>query len=122
MTTTIETPRLFNEAVFMPRLRMPNREMPLRYGRHALEAAQNDRYGNLTQHLPETVNPTLCQVVEAELTGTKLTKLVLRKTLGNGLDLVLVLTPQDGFVRTVWGQQTNDAHGTLNRNRYATTL
>jgi len=113
-------PRLFHPDVFMPKLRLPNKEMPLRYGRHALEAAENDRYGNLTEFLPPTVNPSECKVVEVEFTGLRMTKLVLRKVLGTGLDLVLVMLPADGFVKTVWANETGDLHKTLNQAKYAT--
>ena len=111
---------LYHASIGFPRnIRALPERIELRYGRHARQAAQDDRYGPV-RWLPSVIDTAACKLVEAEVEadGT-VTKAVLRLSLGTDLDLVLVVHPRDGFVRTVWQNRRSDAHRTLNTARYA---
>lgn len=119
--TMPEKVRLFNAGVFMPPLKFPTKPLALKYGAHALDAAAGDRYGNLLGLLPTTLDWNDADVVEVEMTGPKLTKLVCRVPGDADLDVVLVVLPT-GFVKTTWGNKVGDKHKTLDRTKYATAL
>lgn len=115
---------LFHKDVFAPDfVFQANDIVKLRYGPHAMEAAETDRYGDLRPHLPRVVDlgdPDI-SVVEVELMRNaekvSISKRVVRYPVSAKLTLVLVITA-DGFVRTVWGNETDDNHSTLKRHLY----
>lgn len=115
---------LFHKDVFAPDFLFQTRDiLRLRYGPHALDAAENDRYGDLRPHLPRMLDlgdPDL-SIVEVEVLrkgdNASISKRVVRYPVSNKLTLVLVVTA-DGFVRTVWGNRTDDNHKTLKRSLY----
>lgn len=61
--------------------------------------------------------PEAFRVVEVEVIDGKVSKWVVRIELDAKRDLVLVTLP-DGFVKTVWTNDANEHHATLNRRRY----
>ena len=115
---------LFHKDVFAPDFLFQTSDiLRLRYGPHALDAAENDHYGDLRPHLPRRVDlgdPDL-SIVEVEVLrngdNASISKRVVRYPVSNTLTLVLVVTA-DGFVRTVWGNRTDDNHRTLKRHLY----
>lgn len=105
----------FPENVSMPRGFTP--VIRLRYGGHAREEAMLDKYGNIK--LPEVVDVRKGEVVEVGVTNNVVSKMVVRFHYDNTRDIVLVINPSDGFVRTVWANNKDDKHKTLNRAKYA---
>jgi hypothetical protein len=109
---------LFHVEVFVPaRLKKPCFEGPLRYSRHAREASETDRFGDIK--LPLSFKASEAELIEVELADDceSIIKQVWRQKLDEKRDLVLVLNPE-GFVRTVWINLKTDKHRTLDRGRY----
>lgn len=94
---------------------VPATPVALSYSGHAQAAAREDRYGDLTNLLPEVLDFSSpdCQLIEVEtdLAG-KPVKRVVRIPATRTLDLVLAVGA-DGFVRTVWANKKNDQHRSL---------
>lgn len=109
----------------MPKL--PALTLTLNYGPHARRAAADDQYTDLTRYLPETIELGAVQVIELDtfenIAGKEVVeKLLVRFSIGDGLDLCLVIlrNPHDWFVKTVWANLTSDTHRTLrNREQFA---
>lgn len=107
--------QLYHRLLGFPRgIAMPCAGMPLRYSRHALNAADHDGLKRLPTTLPDGV-----WVVEIEVFNGTAVKWVVRMAseLPNE-DLVLAVLP-DGFVKTVWLNHRLDSHRTLDITRYA---
>jgi len=91
----------------------------LEYSQHAMQAAQNDRYG--VASLPKFLDTTSpeCQVIEVETDDTgKTTKVVYRIPYDGEKDLVLAVIPARRFVKTVWFNERGDLHNTLDESKY----
>lgn len=58
-------------------------------------------------------------IFEIGVTGNTVTKMAVRFPYNDKLDIVLVISPSDGFVRTVWANEKGDTHKTLNLYKYA---
>lgn len=85
----------------------------LRYGTHAINAARDERLTSLPRALPSQLT-----IIEVEATNGRASKWVIRfASKVPGRDLVLVVLA-DGFVKTVWCNDTHDTHNTLDRSRY----
>lgn len=111
--------KLFHKDVFAPAVFFASPGvMRVRYSRHAVQAAADDRYGDLSNVLPAYVDIDECEIVEVEVADNEITKRVVRLPVDGELDLVLVISA-DGYVRTVWGNTANDKHRTLDRSKYA---
>jgi hypothetical protein len=115
--------KLYNKGAFgLPKMVLPNGAVVLTYSGHARTAAmQPDRFGIGEKiNLPKSIDMQDCEVVEAEMQKGKLTpeKIVVRYPYSDSLDLVMPMH-LDGFVRTVWLNDKNDKHHTLNKSRYA---
>lgn len=111
---------LYHKDVFAPAplFRSPG-VLRVKYGTHAVNAAEQDRYGDLSRYLTPYIDMDEAEIVEVEVTDGRITKRVVRVPIRNELDIVLVIAA-DGFVRTVWGNKYSDAHRTLDRSKYAT--
>lgn len=105
---------------FPDRLSLPKHRLQLRYSTHARKAAQDDRYGPIT-NLPTSLPVLRSSIVEAEVDQQGTSKLVVRVPYSEGLDLVLVIIPDGAgaLVKTVWLNRSDDAHHTLRVGRYA---
>lgn len=92
--------------------------IPLEYTKHALEAAENDRYGKIK--LPKEIDTNRAKVIEVEMRGREVLKVLYRVKCTKGLDLLVACMPMsDCFkVRTVWLNLASDAHGTLDASKY----
>jgi ABC-type sugar transport system ATPase subunit len=69
---------------------------------------------------PTSIEIQAGEVVEAELSGSRITKLVVRRTMTQDKDLVLVLVPKDSgtwMVVTCWLNDKTDTHRTLKKGR-----
>lgn len=90
----------------------------LKYGYHALDAAKNDRYGEIN-NLPKHFIPRVSEIIEIETDTTgDLIKLVSRQYHDAIHDLILVISVKDKFVRTVWQNKRADKHTTLDKTKY----
>lgn len=86
--------------------------------RHAREAALTDRYGVI--NLPEVVSFSGADVVEAEITEGRVSKLVVRRPYDETRDIVMAIgfRNSESFLKTVWGNLKTDRHATLRREIY----
>lgn len=93
--------------------------MPLRYTRHSLTEALNDRNGAIPAHVFNTSFNFSdgWRLVEVEVRNGLVTKFLIRRSIGDR-DLVMVVTPE-GTVKTVWTNLTADGHSTLNLSNYS---
>lgn len=91
--------------------------MTLRYSNHAQQEAQKDIYGDIK--LPPRVDVRRGQTIEIAVSGTLVTKMVIRFPYDDTRDITMVIQPEDGFVRTVWLNDKTDQHTSLNRAKYA---
>jgi hypothetical protein len=111
------------EKGFPPHFQPPLGTFRLRYGGHALRAAREDRYGDLSNLLPQALDVSKARLIEVE-TGPRGTaeKLVYRLPATKLVDLVLVVNVDKSpwGVRTVWGNRRDDTHRTLDLSRYCT--
>lgn len=111
------TSQLWHKDIVLPPLPTLTGRVPLRYSHHALQASENDRYGNL--RILKSLTLDRCEVIEVETQGKQIIKFVLRCSYSETLDIVFAVIPgREWFVKTVWGQEKNDLHKTLNRSRY----
>lgn len=88
----------------------------LNYSAHAKEAAQTDRYGYIS--LPATLDTNRSKLIEVEVLGGRIVKLVYRTRYNKEYDLVLAIA-LGGRVKTVWLNSVNDLHKTLNSKVYS---
>lgn len=96
----------------------------LSYSRHAMLAAIDDRYSHRASwQAPRELFLRVEQIVEATLENGAAVKAVVRVNLDATRDLVLVLQQPDEhgrvFVRTLWINDREDRHSTLDRKNYA---
>lgn len=112
------TPLLFHKSVYAPApvFRSPG-VVRVKYSRHALAAAADDRYGDLRSHLRQSVDVDTGEVIEVELCNGVIQKRVVRFRATPRIDLVMVIA-NDGLVKTVWGNDRDDAHTTLDTSKY----
>lgn len=82
------------------------------YGKHAKDRAFQKRVV-----LPNNILLHQWKIIEAEIVNEKVNKIVIRQTLDITSDIVMVVLA-DGFVKTVWWNDKNDRHFTLNRSLY----
>jgi len=128
---TGQTEALFHTGVYVPNevmKRVVGKTLRLRYTNHAINAAQDDRYGVID--LSKIQNPLrieqddIIEVERDDRTGG-VVKVLIRKGYDAIRDVVLAVSgsgvPGEGVVRTVWFNQKDDTHGTLNTSRYATS-
>jgi hypothetical protein len=92
-------------------------KVALQYGDHARIEALLDRFGKID--LPSTIDLDKCEVVEIGVTDRRtVKKMVVRTKHDHTHDIVIVLQPNDGFVRTVWWNHKHDKHRTLDTSKY----
>lgn len=95
---------------------MPSKRVPLQWTQHA-ERERNDRYGQIPK--VDSLPLSVFKPIEVETQGNKVVKLVVRGHLTKDLDAVFVLIPGPQYrVKTVWINQRDDTHCTLDRSRY----
>ena len=112
---------LYHKDIGFPQnVKMPEGTYELRnYSRHALRAAEDDRYG-VAKDLPRRINMAQVDLVEIQVERNSVVKAVVRADYDSRLDLVIVFMPQtpDNFVKTVWFNEKCDQHKTLQRWKY----
>ena len=87
---------------------------------HALHAAKDDRYGVII--IPTRLTIIREEIIEIEINGCVVNKVVVRHHYNAKLDIVLVIIPRQNktaLIKTVWANRITDNHSTLNKRRYA---
>lgn len=109
---------LFHKDVFAPKILFssPGR-VSVKYSKHALNAATEDCYGNLTPYLPDYIDFDAAEIVEVEVCEGLIVKRVVRISVTEDLALVLAVQA-DGLVRTVWANLHSDNHVTLRKGNF----
>ena len=98
---------------------MPTARVSLNWTRHADSARTNDRYGIIPK--VDTIPLSCFSVVEVGVENNKVCKIVVRGHWTKDLDVVFVLIPNACLpwtVKTVWINERNDSHKTLDRSKY----
>lgn len=114
--------KLYHFQVYLPEKFKEDFTYILRYSPHAQAEISKDRYCPKTGvKLPAALKTKDALLVEVGVDAItqKVTKRVYRVPVTPKLDLVLVVTPTE-VVKTVWLNEHNDRHTTLNRAKYVT--
>lgn len=100
--------------------RQPKGSVELRYSRHALEEAENDRYGRIP--VLERADFDNLEVIEVKYNQTtgRIDRMLYRQNQGED-NVCIVVSPGRGAwnVVTTWFNEANDSHKTLNRSNYS---
>lgn len=113
--------KLYHTDVFMPRRIWSQAigEVQIEYSHHARQAMQDDRYGDIPSRTSLTIQRD--NIIEVEMDGTCVNKLVVRHAIDYDRDMVTVLLKkfkQPWLVKTVWINLASDKHKTLNTTPY----
>ena len=85
---------------------------------HALRERDSDRYGKF--EIPTAFDPATWTVIEIEVANGALNKVVARKAIDEKRDIVMVFLPLTKLIKTVWVNESNDLHKTLDKSNYST--
>lgn len=101
--------------------RLPNRIITLSHTAHARRARQDDRYGYIPP-IP-VIDLGQFQTIEVGVESGRVAKVVVRGSLDDERDIILVLIPHQPkpnvwTVKTLWCNLKNDVHKTLDHTRY----
>lgn len=98
----------------------PTGTRALQYTQHAQNAALDDRYGDI--QLPSEINLDEMKLIEVGVTDGQVSKFLYRGKLDNWRDICIVAIPrprgQKWIVKTVWINESNDRHRTLDPTKY----
>ena len=89
----------------------------LKYTHHARQAAQEDNYGPIK--LPTVFDSRNATLIEAGTVDGQVTKAVYRQHYDSRFDLCLVFNLKANRVITVWLNDKNDHHKSLDGGKYA---
>lgn len=114
---------LYHKDIGLPaRYRHPNATVKVEWTKHAINAAQSDRYGNVD--VVDTIDLSRFETVEVEVTEGKIVKILVRGEFDDYLDVTYALIPIAGQawkVKTTWLNMWDDHHRlTNNKGRYST--
>ena len=99
-------------------VKLPATKMLLDYSGHALVAAHDDQYGDIK--LPEVLDTQAAKLIEIEVNDTgRVVKALYRLPHDDRYDLVMAVLMARRWVKTVWLNDRNDEHETLDRAKYA---
>jgi len=88
--------------------------------RHAQRAANSDRYGRI--NLPEKIKFSASDIVEVELwENCQDIKFLVRLPYDKNNDIcaVVLFTPRETILKTLWLNRKIDKHSTLDKSRYS---
>ena len=111
---------LYHKEIGFPNVKLPEGTYEMKKNsQHALRAAQDDRYGE-AKTLPTSIDMAQADLFEIEVEDNKVIKAAVRTHYDDKLDLIVVFMPEtpDNFVKTVWFNEKNDRHRTLQHWRY----
>lgn len=107
---------LYHKDIFLPKINLSDKMVKVNYSHHAIEAAFNDRYEEII--LKDAYNFSKSEIIEVEIKNKKIVKIVARFDYNTDFDLIVVIIPETKVVKTVWLNEKNDCHRTLDRSRY----
>ena len=114
--------KMYHRDVFIPanvREDFPLGVQSLIYTNHAKRASDTDRYGKLP--ILRSIRIFASDIIEA---GTddygRLVHILVRTSLNRNLDICLAIKLEDNLfiVKTVWFNEQNDSHATLDTSKY----
>ena len=111
---------LYHKDIILPPLKLRDAYLELSYTLHAIKSAENDRYGTI--NLPSKINLAMVEVIEIEILDDDVEKMIVRQKYSKEYDLILVIMPRYMRVKTVWLNEVDDTHKTLDRSKYRKTL
>lgn len=91
--------------------RHPMAMVEVRWTRHAINAAQSDRYGNVD--IVKSINLKEFETIEVEVLDGKITKILVRGPFNDYLDVTYALIPIAGepwTIKTCWLNLWDDEH------------
>ena len=98
----------------------PTGSRELEYSHHAQKAALDDRYGHID--LPPRINLDKMKLIEVGVENGRVSKFLYRGELDDDRDICIVAIPkpkgQKWFVKTVWINESNDKHRSLDASKY----
>lgn len=97
---------------------MQGHVLSLTYSKHAILAAQDDRYGSVNLLSSYRFNTADIIELETDSKTGKLVKVLVRFKYDDNRDICMAIMA-GGFVKTLWLNLTTDKHLTLNREKYA---
>lgn len=111
---------LFHTDIGLPKnFVKPTGRVRLVWSRHADRARTDDRYGIIRRFSTATLDRL--NVIEVGMEGEKVCKILFRGRYTEDLDVCMVLVPMtkgSWLVKTVWVNERNDTHRTLDRSKY----
>lgn len=115
---------LFHKDVFIPaNLVSQHKKMTLalKYSKHAEKERFSDKYGFIEKL--DYLDTRKCDIIEMEFDDVSkcVSKVVYRLTANEKLDVVIVVVPgitRTCLVKTVWYNEKNDTHKTLDVSKY----
>ena len=111
---------LFHASIRLPdNFVAPKHRVRLTWSNHADHARKDDRYCEIPKF--ETLPLSAFEVFEVGIEGSRIVKLAVRGHFTKDIDVCFVLAPitRSKFkVITVWANDRNDCHGTLDASRY----
>lgn len=114
--------KLYHKEIGLPPIvkNLINRQFKLCYSPHAKHACINDRYGIINKP-PFNLILNENNIIEAELNELGgIVKIVVRLPYDVRFDIALAIIPDFdiAIVKTVWLNEKNDGHKTLDKNNY----
>lgn len=97
----------------------PTARVRLLWTKHADRARRDDRYGMIPRF--ETATLGNLRVIEVGMENGRIAKILFRGQMNADLDVCMVLMPTtrtSWTVKTVWINERNDSHKTLDRSKY----
>jgi len=107
----------YHSDIFMPdNIKNAQIATMLKYTHHAKQEAEKDRISNL----PRVLDTREMNLIEAVVEEDKFIKGVYRGALDAARDISLVVDMDTGVVITVWANNKDDTHDTLDWSQYDT--
>lgn len=97
----------------------PTARVSLEWSRHADAARTDDRYGVIPKF--DTLPLAALTLIEIGVEAGRVAKMLYRGHFNADIDVCFVLIPKatgPWFVKTVWQNERNDTHKTLDRSKY----
>ena len=109
---------LYHASIRLPKIPMPVGRAYLYYTRHALNAARDDSIRDY--ELPKFIDLRYAKVIEVGVEENMLVKVLYRVAFDGDFDLCLVVVPGGAKWRVIslWLNEVNDNHRTLDHSRY----
>jgi len=107
---------LYHKEVYMPEVEIISSIEQVNYTLHALDAAESDPYDVII--LKNEYDFSKSDTIEIEVKDNEVIKLVSRFDYNNEYDLIVVIVPQNKNVKTLWLNEKNDTHLTLDTSKY----